>query len=142
MAQASEGSVVHIHYTGRLDDGTVFDSSEGRDPLSFTVGSGQVIAGFDAAVRGMAPGDSCTTTIEPSEGYGERRAELEIAYPRAQLPEGMAPEVGQTLQMQTPDGQAFQMRVTEVTDEAIGLDGNHPLAGQALTFDIELVKID
>jgi peptidylprolyl isomerase len=142
MAQATDGSTVHIHYTGRLDDGSVFDSSEGRDPLTFTVGSGQVIQGFDAAVRGMEIGDTRTTTIEPAEGYGDRRSELEISYPRAQLPEGMVPEIGQTLQMQTPDGQAFQMRVTEVTDEAIGLDGNHPLAGKTLTFDIELVAID
>lgn len=141
MANAKDGDTVHIHYTGRLDDGSVFDSSEGRDPLSFTVGSGQVIPGFDEAVRGMAPGDSRTTRIPPEEAYGEQQEELKLAFPRSNLPEGMDPQVGETLQMSTPEGQAIQVRVVETSEEALQLDANHPLAGEALTFDIELVKI-
>lgn len=141
MANAQEGDTVHIHYTGRLDDGTVFDSSRDRDPLSFTLGSGQVIKGFDAAVSGMSVGESKTATISPESAYGPRRDELQLTYPREQFPDDMQPEVGQMLQMQTGDGQTFQVQVTEVSDETVGLDANHPLAGKELTFDIELVKI-
>lgn len=141
MANAKDGDTVHIHYTGRLDDGSVFDSSEGRDPLSFTVGSGQVIPGFDEAVRGMAPGDTRTTRIPPKEAYGDRQDELQLSFPRSDLPDGLDPQVGETLQMRTAEGQAFQVRVVETTAEALQLDANHPLAGEALTFDIELVKI-
>lgn len=142
MATAKEGDTVHIHYTGRLDDGTVFDSSRDRDPLSFTLGSGDVIRGFDAAVSGMTVGESKTETISPEAAYGPRRDELQMAYPREQFPDEMEPEVGQVLQMQTGDGQTFQVQVTGVDDDTVGLDANHPLAGRALTFDIELVKID
>lgn len=141
MANAKDGDTVHIHYTGRLDDGSVFDSSEGRDPLSFTVGAGQVIPGFDEAVRGMSPGDSKTTRIPPEEAYGERREEMTLSFPRSELPDGLDPQVGETLQMHTPEGQTIQVRVAETSDEALSLDANHPLAGEALTFDIELVKI-
>ncbi|MEK9499867.1 FKBP-type peptidyl-prolyl cis-trans isomerase [Gaopeijia maritima] len=141
MAQAKTGDTVHIHYTGRLGDGTVFDSSRDRDPLSFTLGQGQVIPGFEAAVAGMETGESKTTEIPSGEAYGPRRPEMEMSVPRTQLPEGMNPEVGQQLQMQTPDGQAVPVRVTGTSDEAIDLDANHPLAGQDLIFDIELVKV-
>lgn len=141
MANAKDGDTVHIHYTGRLDDGSVFDSSQGRDPLSFTVGAGQVIPGFDEAVRGMSPGDSKTTRIPPEEAYGHHRDEMTLTFPRSDLPDGMDPKVGDMLQMHTPQGQAIQVKVVETTDETLSLDANHPLAGQALTFDIELVKI-
>jgi peptidylprolyl isomerase len=141
MANAQEGDTVHIHYTGRLDDGTVFDSSRDRDPLSFTLGSGQVIKGFDSAVSGMSVGESKTATISPEAAYGPRREELHLTYPREQFPDDMEPEVGQMLQMQTEEGQTFQVQVTEVADDSVGLDANHPLAGKELTFDIELVKI-
>lgn len=141
MAQAKTGDTVHIHYTGRLDDGTVFDSSRDRDPLAFTLGEGQVIPGFEAAVTGMETGESKTAEIPSDEAYGPRRPEMEMSLPRTQLPEGMNPQVGEQLQMQTPDGQAIPVRVTGTSDEAIDLDANHPLAGQDLTFDIELVKV-
>lgn len=141
MAQAKTGDTVHIHYTGRLGDGTVFDSSRDRDPLSFTLGQGQVIPGFEAAVAGMETGESKTAEIASGDAYGPRRPEMEMSVPRTQLPEGMNPEVGQQLQMQTPDGQAIPVRVTGTSEEAIDLDANHPLAGQDLIFDIELVKV-
>lgn len=141
MSAATNGDTVHIHYTGRLDDGTEFDSSKGRDPLSFTLGEGKVIPGFEAAVEGMAEGDSKTTTIPPEDAYGERRDELVLDVPRDNLPEQIDPEPGQQLNMQTADGQSFMVRVTTVLDDRIQVDANHPLAGQDLTFDIELVKI-
>lgn len=141
MAQAKTGDTVHIHYTGRLGDGTVFDSSRDRDPLTFTLGEGQVIPGFEAAVTGMETGQSKTTEIPSDEAYGPRRPEMEMSMPRSQFPDGMNPEVGQQLQMQTPDGQAVPVMVTGTSEEAIDLDANHPLAGQDLTFDIELVKV-
>ncbi len=141
MAQAKSGDTVHIHYTGRLEDGTVFDTSRERDPLAFTLGEGQVIPGFEAAVSGMDEGDSKTTTIPSVEAYGPRRDELELTMPRSRFPDGLDPEVGQQLQMQTDEGQVFQVTVTGTTDEAVELDANHPLAGRDLTFDIELVKV-
>jgi FKBP-type peptidyl-prolyl cis-trans isomerase 2 len=141
MAQAKRGDTVHIHYTGRLEDGTVFDTSKERDPLSFTLGEGQVIPGFEAAVSGMDEGESKTTTIPSDDAYGPRRDELELSMPRSRFPDGLDPEVGQQLQMQTDEGQVFQVTVTGTTDEAVELDANHPLAGRDLTFDIELVKV-
>lgn len=141
MANAQDGDTVHIHYTGRLDDGSVFDTSADRDPLSFTLGEGQVIPGFEEAVRGMETGETKTTTIEPEKAYGPRRDELTMDFPREQLPAEMEPEVGQQLRMQTAEGQSFQVTVVGTSDATVQLDANHPLAGRALTFDIELVKI-
>lgn len=140
MAEAQSGDTVRVHYTGRLDGGEVFDSSRGRDPLEFTLGGGQVIAGFDEAVTGMTPGDEKTVTIPAGEAYGARRDELSGEVPRAQFPPDIDPQVGQQLQMQQ-GGQTFVVTVTEVTDEAVRLDANHPLAGKDLTFDLELVEI-
>ncbi len=142
MAQAQEGDTVHIHYTGRLDDGTVFDSSREREPLGFTLGSGQVIPGFDSAVTGMSVGESKTATIPAAEAYGDARDDLFIPVDRGQLPEGLDPSVGQPLQMQTPNGQQVHVVISQVEDDRIVVDANHPLAGEDLTFDIELVKID
>ena len=141
MSQAKSGDTVKIHYTGTLDDGTEFDSSAGREPLEFPLGGGQVIPGFDSAVDGMAVGDSKTVTIPPGEAYGERHDQLVQEVPKTALPEDMKPEVGMQLQSQSPDGQVMNLVVTEVAEEAITVDGNHPLAGQALTFAIELVEI-
>lgn len=141
MTQAKSGDTVRIHYTGTLDDGTQFDSSAGRDPLEFALGSGQVIPGFDSAVDGMAVGESKSVTIEPDDGYGQRHDQLVQQVPKSALPDDMEPEVGMQLQSQSPDGQVMQMVVTEVADDAITVDANHPLAGQALTFAIELVEI-
>ena len=136
---AAEGDTVHIHYTGRLDDGTVFDSSEGREPLEFVLGSGQVIPGFDDAVTGMEVGDTKTVMIPADRAYGAKRDELILDFPRAELPEGIDPQLGHQLQMSTPDGQVFQVEVVGTSEEGIVLDANHPLAGKDLTFDIELV---
>lgn len=141
MSQAKSGDTVRIHYTGTLNDGSQFDSSAGRDPLEFAVGSGMVIPGFDTAVEGMTVGESKSFTIEPEEAYGVKQDHLIQEVPKSALPEGMTPEVGMPLQSQTPDGQVMDLEVTAVTDTHITVDANHPLAGKALTFDIELVAI-
>jgi peptidylprolyl isomerase len=141
MSQAKSGDTVKIHYTGTLDDGTEFDSSAGRDPLEFSLGSGQVIAGFDNAVEGMAVGDSKTVTLPPDEAYGDRHEKLLQEVPRTSLPDDMKPEVGMALQTQSPEGQVMNLVIADVTEDSITVDANHPLAGQALTFAIELVEI-
>ncbi len=141
MTQAKTGDTVRIHYTGTLDDGTQFDSSDGRDPLEFALGGGQVIPGFDSAVDGMTVGDSKSVTIQPDEAYGQRHEQLIQQVPKSALPEDMEPAEGMQLQSQSPDGQVMNLVVTEVGDDAITVDANHPLAGQALTFAIELVEI-
>jgi peptidylprolyl isomerase len=141
MSQAKSGDTVKIHYTGTLGDGTEFDSSAGRDPLEFALGSGQVIPGFDNAVDGMTVGDSKTVTIPAGEAYGERHDQLVQEVPKDALPGEMEPEVGMQLQSQSPDGQIMNLVIVEVEEETITVDGNHPLAGQALTFAIELVEI-
>ena len=141
MTQAKSGDTVRIHYTGTLDDGTQFDSSAGRDPLEFALGGGQVIPGFDRAVEGMTVGESKSVTIPPEQAYGERHEQLVQQVPKSALPEDMKPEVGMQLQSQSPDGQVMNLVVTEVEEATITVDANHPLAGQALTFAIELVEI-
>ena len=141
MSAAKSGDTVSIHYTGTLDDGTEFDSSAGREPLEFTLGSGQVIAGFDAAVTGMTVGDKKSVRMEADEAYGERREELVQEVPRSALPDEIKPEEGMALQSQSPEGHIMNLIVTGVSDDSITVDANHPLAGQALSFDIELVKI-
>ena len=140
MQQAKPGDTVRVHYTGTLDDGTEFDSSQGRDPLEFTLGAGQVVPGFDAAVTGMQPGETKTVTIPAAEAYGDPRPELLLSVPRTQIPPNVEPRVGQRLQVGR-GAQAFPVLVHEVTDEHVVLDGNHPLAGQDLTFELELVEI-
>ncbi len=142
MSEARAGDSVSIHYTGKLDDGTEFDSSAGQDPLKFEVGSGQVIAGFDKAVEGMSVGDNKNVRIEPGDAYGERHDQLVQVVPRSALPDEINPSVGMPLQSRSPDGQVMNLTITEVNDESITVDANHPLAGFALNFDIELVAID
>jgi len=141
MTQAKSGDTVRIHYTGTLDDGTQFDSSAGREPLEFAIGGGQVIPGFDSAVDGMAVGENKTVTIPPDEAYGQRHDQLVQQVSRSALPDDMEPAVGLQLQSQSPDGQIMNLVVTEVADESITVDANHPLSGHALTFAIELVEI-
>ena len=141
MSQAKSGDTVKIHYTGTLDDGTQFDSSAGREPLEFEIGSGQVIPGFDKAVEGMAVGDSKSVRLEAAEAYGPHHDALVQQVDRNLLPDDLNPETGMALQSQSPDGQVMQFVVTEVSDASITVDANHPLAGQALSFDIELVGI-
>lgn len=142
MSQAKAGDSVKIHYTGTLDDGTQFDSSAGRDPLAFELGSGQVIPGFDKAVEGMAVGDNKTVNIPAEDAYGPHQPAMVQDVPKSALPDDMEPAEGMGLQAQGPDGQVVNLVVTEVKEESITVDGNHPLAGKALNFDIELVSID
>lgn len=141
MTQAKKGDTVKIHYTGTLADGTVFDSSAGREPLSFTIGSGQVIPGFEEAVTGMVRDEKKTITIPVDKAYGPRNEELVFNVPCSQVPPEITPEIGQRLQMQGPHNQPIIVTVTEVTDVHILLDANPPLAGKELNFAIELVEI-
>jgi peptidylprolyl isomerase len=141
MAQAKQGDMVRIHYTGRLDDGTVFDSSVDREPLEFQLGARQVIKGFDAAVIGMDIKESKTVTIPSDEAYGPHRKEMVMGVPRDQFPEHIQPEIGQQLQLQQQDGNVFVVTITNVEADQVTLDANHPLAGKTLIFDIELVEI-
>lgn len=141
MSQAKTGDTVKIHYTGTLDDGTEFDSSAGREPLEFTVGSGQVIPGFDRAVEGMNVGDKKSVNISAEDAYGARHEHLVQEVPKSMLPDDLEPAEGMGLQAQGPEGQTINVTVTAVGDETITVDGNHPLAGNALNFDIELVEI-
>ncbi len=142
MAEAKNGDNVKVHYTGRLDDGSVFDSSEGHEPLEFTLGQGQVIPGFESAVNGMTEGEVKTTQIPADEAYGPHYPEMVLVVPRSQLPPDMNPQVGDQLELQQENGQSFVVNVTDVSDDEITLDANHPLAGKDLTFDIRLVRVD
>jgi len=141
MAQATAGDKVRVHYTGTLGDGSEFDSSAGRDPLEFTVGEGSVIRGFDDAVLGMNPGDSKTVTIPADEAYGPRDDARIHRVERSVIPEEIELQVGRELMASDPGGNVVRLRVLEVEEAAVVLDGNHPLAGQDLTFEIELVEI-
>jgi len=141
MTQAKQGDNVLIHYTGKLEDGTVFDSSRDRDPLQFSIGGGQVIPGFEAAVVGMAPGESKTETIDAEQAYGPHRSEMVMVVERNQIPDDIPLDIGQQLQLGGPQGQLVPVLVTEMSEENVTLDANHPLAGENLTFDIELVDI-
>lgn len=141
MTAAKSGDTVKIHYTGTLSDGSTFDSSEGRDPLEFTLGAGQVIPGFDKAVTGMSAGDSQTVNIPSGDAYGAHDPNGRQAFPRDQVPENVPLDIGTRLQLSGPQGQPIMVTVAEVTDTEVILDANHPLAGKDLTFEIELVEI-
>lgn len=141
MAQAKLGDTVAVHYTGKLDDGTVFDSSEGQEPLQFAIGSGSLIPGFEQAVIGMTPGDSKTAQIPAGEAYGDYHPEMVLVVDRQQVPPDMPLSVGTQLQIQQQGGQVIPVIVTDVSDGAVTLDANHPLAGEDLTFEIRLVEI-
>jgi peptidylprolyl isomerase len=141
MQQAQDGDNVKVHYHGRLRTGETFDSSEGRDPLEFTIGAGQMIKGFDDGVKGMQVGDKKTVEIVADQAYGERDSANMIEFPKDQFPEGMNPEVGMQLMLSNDQGQQFPVVVAEVQENAVVLDANHPLAGQDLIFDIEMMDI-
>jgi len=141
MAQAKQGDIVQIHYTGKLDDGTVFDTSRERHPLRFTLGKGQVIAGFEQAIVGMNTGESKTAKLPVELAYGPRRDEMIVTMDRSQLPSDLVPMIGQRLELTQTDDTTILATITNVTDSAITLDANHPLAGKALTFDLELIAI-
>ncbi|KPK01480.1 MAG: peptidylprolyl isomerase [Gemmatimonas sp. SG8_28] len=140
MKTAAQGDTVRVHYTGTLDDGTVFDSSEGRDPLEFTIGSNSVIPGFESAVVGLTVGESTRVVIGPEDAYGPRLDGKVVVVERSRLPEEPEPEPGMVLQAQGPEG-TILLTITDVADDQVTLDGNHPLAGQQLTFEIELAEI-
>lgn len=141
MSIVKKSDKVKVHYTGKLTSGEQFDSSVGREPLEFEVGAGQMIQGFDAAVEGMSLNEKKSITLVPEQAYGPRQEELINKVNRNQLPEDMKPEVGQDLVASTPDGRQTRVKVIEVSDSDITIDANHPLAGQSLVFDIELVEI-
>jgi len=141
MSLAKLGDKVRVHYTGKLDDGTVFDSSIDRDPLEFTIGDGMIIPGFEQAVIGMSPGDSKVETIATENAYGPHLEEMVVVVDRQQMPPEIEPEVGQQLQIQQPTGQVIPVIITDVSPSAVTLDANHPLAGEELTFEINLVEI-
>ena len=142
MTEAAHGNTVHIHYTGKFTDGEVFDSSEGRDPLAFELGSGQVIPGLDKAMRGMKVGEKQTIEIAAAEAYGPHHPEGVQKVERSQLPPEIEIEVGAQLQASAQDGQAINLTIIEADENVVTMDANHPLAGKDLVFDVELVSID
>lgn len=142
MSKVKEGDNISLHYTGTLDDGTVFDSSDGREPLSFTVGSGEVIEGFDEGVRDMEVGETRDLQIEPEQAYGEYHEELVRVVPRQAFPEGMEPAIGMTLELELPSGQSLPVRIIDIEGEEVTLDANHLLAGEILNFKIHIVSIN
>ena len=141
MAQVKSGDKIKVHYHGKLNDGETFDSSEGRDPLEFEVGSGMVIKGFDDGVTGMSVGEKKTINIPFAEAYGPVNPEMIIEMPKDRFPEDMKLEVGMPLMMSDQQGQQFQVKIEEIKEEVVMLDANHAFAGKDLTFDLELVEI-
>jgi len=141
MSSANFGDTVRVHYSGRLDDGTVFDSSTGHEPVEFTIGDGQVIPGFEEAVIGMQPGESKMTRIAPEKAYGPHYRELEIEMKRSDLPPSLDLQVGEQLELTRETSGSIPVIVKEISDSNIILDANHPLAGQELQFEIELLGI-
>ena len=140
-AQVKDGNTVQVNYTGKLADGTVFDTSVGRIPLEFTLGAGKVIPGFEKAVLGMKSGEKKTVTIPANEAYGPHRDDLVIEIPREELSSGITPQVGQQLQANGDNDSIIIATITKISDATVTIDANHPLAGKDLTFEIELVKI-
>ena len=137
--KVEQGNYVEVHYTGTLDDGIEFDSSQGKEPLKVLQGNGMLIKGFDDALLAMQEGESKTFTLQSSDAYGDRRDDLIKEIPRSELPEDITPEAGMTLGVRSPEGHVFPATITQVTDDHILLDANHPLAGKALTFAISIV---
>ena len=142
MSVAKQGDVVHVHYTGKLVSGEVFDSSEGREPLAFTVGGGEVIPGFEVAVAGMQVGESKDVVIPVNEAYGERRDELQQTIPRELMQLGTEPQVGMQVEMHREDGTVIPLLITNIDEASITVDANHPLAGEELHFNIQLAAIN
>jgi peptidylprolyl isomerase len=141
MTKAKNGDTVEVHYTGKLASGEIFDTTQGGEPLKFELGAKQVIPGFQAAVVGMAVGDSVTVEVGCDDAYGPQRKELMIPVQRTELPENLDPKVGMQLAMRSQDGEQVPVRITEVTDTDVTLDANHPLAGEDLRFEIALISI-
>ena len=142
MTKVQDGDTVSLHYTGTLDDGTVFDSSEAGQPLSFTVGSGEVIPGFDDGVRGMEVGETRDISIAPDQAYGEYYEELVRVVPREAFPPNVTPAIGMGFELELPSGQTLPVRIIDVEGDEVTLDANHLLAGETLNFKIRLLSID
>ncbi len=138
--EIKHGDTISVNYTGTLESGEVFDSSEGNPPLKFTVGAGQLIKGFDDTVVGMKKGDKKNVTIAPENAYGERRDDHVVDFPRANIPEDMEMKVGTVVQLSDESGRAFPAVVTEINNDAVKMDVNHPLAGKTLIFDVEIAE--
>jgi peptidylprolyl isomerase len=141
MATAKNGDTVKVHYTGKLDTGVPFDSSIGEEPLTFKIGSGQLIPGFEKAVIGMSPGESKTVKIPPERAYGRHREDRVIDVDKKDLPEDIKPQIGMSLEVCSPSGQVIPVQITDIVDDKVTLDANHPLVEQTLTFDIQLLEI-
>jgi FKBP-type peptidyl-prolyl cis-trans isomerase 2 len=141
MAGARRGDKVKVHYTGTLDDGNIFDTTNDREPLQFTIGDNEIIPGFEQAIIGMNPGDTKVTKVSANRAYGPYRKDLVIDVEKVKIVDNIDPEVGQKLQINQPDGQKFVVIVTDVSESTVTMDANHPLAGKDLSFDILLVDI-
>jgi peptidylprolyl isomerase len=141
MVKANNGNTVKVHYTGKLDDGTVFDSSRDSDPIEFTLGEGRMIPGFESAVMGMEVGDSKTVRLGSEQAYGPHRDDKMLKVDRREIPESIPLAKGMKLQAQAPNGEVVYFSVVEFNDSQVTLDGNHPMAGKDLTFEIELVSM-
>jgi FKBP-type peptidyl-prolyl cis-trans isomerase 2 len=142
MAGAKDGDTVKVHYKGTLDDGTVFDSSEGKEPLEFTIGGGGIIPGFENGVKGMEKGQKKTVKIPCAEAYGPIHADGITEVPRSDFPKELNPQIGRKFQMADDEGHVFEVTVINVTDDKVTIDANHPLAGKDLNFELELVSIN
>ncbi len=141
MPEAKKGDTVKVHYTGKFSDGEVFDSSKDKPPLEFTLGEGQVITGFESGITGLQPGQKATLRIKPEEAYGNYHKEMVMEVDKSNFPPDIPLKVGEHLELGQPDGKKFIVRITDVGDQAVTLDANHPLAGRELVFDVELVEI-
>ena len=141
MSEAKNGDTVKVHYTGTLEDGTVFDSSKERDPLQFTLGKGQLIKGFEEAVIGMSVGETKSVRIPSDEAYGSHREDLLLKFNKSDFPPDIEPKGGLVINLVSPDGRNLLATITEISGDSITLDANHPLAGKDLTFNIDLVEI-
>lgn len=142
MSKAKTGDAVSVHYTGKLEDGTIFDSSISREPLAFEIGKGQMIPGFEKAVMGMEVGEKTTVTLAPEDAYGERMEDRIVKFDKSQIPGDIPTDIGTQLSINQPNGQQIPAIVTDADETSITLDANHPLAGKALVFDIEMVSIN
>lgn len=141
MLKAKDGDNVRVHYTGTLDDGTVFDSSLNREPIQFTLGKGQLIKGFEDAVTGMSVGETKTVRIPSNEAYGPHRNELILKFNKTDFPSNIEPDEGLVLDLRSPDGKSLLAQIIEISEDNVTLDGNHPLAGKDITFKIDLVEV-
>lgn len=141
MSNAQYGDTVMVHYTGQLENGDVFADSKDEDPIEVTIGDGQFIPGFEKGVVGMAVGETKTITLTPEEAFGTRHQELVLKVGRSQLPENLVPAIGQELKIRYENGKTLEVRVTDIDEETVSLDANHPLAGHTLTFNIQLIAV-